>query len=215
MDYAHLFNSIQERYSQTQCQLCHLQQSLMTVCGLRQLQKGYLRAHKAEAWGTKLRQRFCMESVCGQDLHSLGERQRRAGLPQELSWWDLQEEISSFWPQTMFWATHHHSASQVRELCSLPIAQWLSWAPGQSLKHSALKLHRTATTALLPEIKGTLATVLIPLPSTSVPYLLPPQTSVVGAVRPWMSMRAWLGPQKWRTEAAIRVCLTLGELGEY
>lgn len=122
--------TLHERYSHSQCQLCHLQNSLMTVCGLRQLQKGHLRAHKVEAWGTK----FKAEVLYGQCVWSGpaflgGEAETRAGVPQELSWLDLQEELSSFWPQTMFWATHQHSASEVRELCSLPIAQWLSWAP--------------------------------------------------------------------------------------
>lgn len=102
VDYAHLFDFAEEKYSQIQCQLCacHLPAETCDCVWPDAAAEG-LTTLKSEAQSS--RQRSCIDSVCGQDLHSFGERQRRrAGLHQELFRLDLQEEVSSFWQQLCF-----------------------------------------------------------------------------------------------------------------
>lgn len=113
------------------------------------------------------------------------------------------------------WATHQHSASQVRELCSLPTAQGLSWAP------------RTVTKALCSQAPQERDHSPAPWNQWDSGHSPDSSPSYINTLSfrstdfsDWSCQamdvhKDWLGPKKWRTEAAVRVCLTLSELGEY
>lgn len=204
------------------------QQRLATVCGLMQLQKGCLRAHRAEVRGTKFKAEvlYC-QCVWSRPAFLWGEAEEESRTASGALQTGSARGNKLTLAMTMFWATHQHSASHIRQLRSLPMARWLSWTPeNKVIKAPCSQDLCDSDQSPVHWNQWDSSTGLIHLPPTSIPYLLGPLISMKlelsgpGCPRGHGWAKRNGGNNAWtlqKLKPQERLCLpcTLSKLAEY
>lgn len=200
---AHLFDFAEEKYSQSQCQLCACRLPAETCdCvwpdaaaeGLSMGSQSWCPRHKVQGQGPV--SAVCVVKTC----IPFG---RGRGGAQTASWalWAVSARGNKL-TLAMSGLDHPAALNTQPQVAALPshstVTELGTWK--QTLKQSALRTYVTVTTTLsdFTEINGTLPTGLTHLSLTSIPYLLSLLASTkLQLVWLWMSLSAWLGQKKW------------------